>query len=141
MRNKKVIEHKIEIFERVLWIAHAKDIDSLEDTFDFCRRDATHSDTLDGFLKIKNAVDCACGVTCAVIDKETDKYGVLVIITDCGEETKYNTLPHEAVHAADYIFDECGIYASGFDEGNEAYAHMVGFITEKLFNAIEKLKK
>ena len=68
-------------------------------------------------------------VTFSVVDKRTNNFGVAVILYN---NATIGTLAHESVHAADIIFEQLGMYTQGFNEGNEPYAYLVGWITDCL---------
>jgi hypothetical protein len=46
------------------------------------------------------------------------------------------TLSHEIFHGVDFIFRRIGISLS--DNSNEAYAYLIGYVTEQFFNKIIK---
>ena len=78
--------------------------------------------------------------TCPVIRKSDGKKGVVVIILDWDELIPGDEA-HEAVHAADYMFDELGMYSQSFAEHNEQYAYLVGWIAGCISKTIIKLKQ
>lgn len=49
--------------------------------------------------------------------------------------SEYGTLQHEIFHAIDFIFRKIGISLSA--DSDEAYAYLIGYLTEKIY---EKLK-
>lgn len=43
---------------------------------------------------------------------------------------------HESYHAADFVFDRCGIEYKE-ESGNEHMAYLIGWITHKIFDCLE----
>ena len=78
--------------------------------------------------------------TCPVIRKSDGLKGVVVIILDLNELIPGDEA-HEAVHAADYMFDELGMCLQSFAEHNEQYAYLVGWIAGCISKTIIKLKQ
>lgn len=75
-------------------------------------------------------------VTCKVIRKSDNKYGVIVIAVTSTEDITPDMIPHEAVHVADYFCEQLGLYTQDFKDGNEAYAYLVGWAAGNISNTI-----
>lgn len=78
--------------------------------------------------------------TRSVINKEDGKYGALIQIPDL-DEIDQTDISHEAVHAADYMYQELGMYTYDFKDGNESYAYLVGWIAGCISKSIIKAKQ
>lgn len=63
--------------------------------------------------------------TCFVIDKETSRRGPLIIIR---EEALSSTICHECIHAVDIYYKLLGIIAQDYEDTNEPYAYLAGYI-------------
>lgn len=48
---------------------------------------------------------------------------------------------HEAVHVADYIFDELGMYTQSFVNHNEQYAYLVGWAAGCISKTLVNIKR
>jgi hypothetical protein len=79
-------------------------------------------------------------VTRSVINKEDSKYGALIQIPDL-DVIDQTDISHEAVHAADYMYQELGMYTYDFKDGNEGYAYLVGWIAGCISKSIIKAKQ
>lgn len=105
--------------------------------------------TTDGFLKqivngsIKEHLMGLTGLEVAetfpVMDKITGEMGVLVVVYSVNNITN-DTIPHEAVHVADYFYEYTNQNTEYFSEGNENYAYLVGWSASKIFNVIKECK-
>lgn len=81
---------------------------------------------------------------CTTLARTKDKYGIPCVVitlnTDMINIAEWSeladTIAHESTHAADAIFDY--IYASGqsFDNGNEPYAYLLGYIAGRIANTV-----
>lgn len=78
-------------------------------------------------------------LTCPVTHKATGEYGALVIIMDSSIEAGGEA--HEAVHVADYIFDELGMYTQSFVNHNEQYAYLVGWAAGCISKTLVNIKR
>ena len=65
-----------------------------------------------------------------VIQKETGKYGFLVLIL-C--RLNASDVIHEASHVADGVFDDCGVMLTE-NTGNEHIAYLIGYIAGCLWD-------
>ena len=74
-------------------------------------------------------------IPCVVITLDT----AMVSIAEWDELA--DTIAHESTHAADAIFDY--IYASGqsYDNGNEPYAYLLGYIAGRIANTVIRWKE
>lgn len=78
--------------------------------------------------------------TFPVIDKKSGRLGVLVVIYNIDNITS-STVPHEAVHVADYYYEYTNQHGENFSEGNEGYAYLVGWAASNIFNVIKEYKQ
>ena len=76
----------------------------------------------------------ADGVTFIVRDKRTGDKGVLILIEapDKLDGTAIEVAAHESTHATDVIWDIIGGIGQGYDQGNEPYAYLLGWIAGKV---------
>lgn len=76
------------------------------------------------------------GATYLVIEKKTNSKGVLILIdkptTNGVTDFDFDVTAHESVHAADAVFDVIQAYTTGYDEGDEPYAYLVGYISGRI---------
>lgn len=125
-------EIQIPLYPRRMWL-----IDSAEDLegFTFVIGGGNNTECRDSkdFLAQSIAEGGYGLITHAVIENETGNLGVIVYV-----DTEFNdgagAFAHEAVHVADYVFDELNMTSQSYEDGNEPYAYLVGWIT----NEIEK---
>ena len=123
----EVYEVDFGIYPRFLWIANDdSDLTGIKvKCVDGEYRDAESTE------KIKS--DCAC-----TVEAKFGSYkGCLVYI---GEDANIQTLCHESVHVADYIFETLGMCAQDYEQKNEPYAYFVDFVFGKLYDAFTKDK-
>lgn len=71
---------------------------------------------------------------------KTGENGVLCIIYNL-KEFDMSHAAHESVHIADYFFEELGLTAEDFSEGDENYAYMVGWATSCFIDIVERFNK
>ena len=64
-----------------------------------------------------------------VIEKENGRHGVMCNFIDRRRMT-IMTMVHEAVHMADYIYEEIGAIGQNFTDHNEPYAYLVEWIVK-----------
>lgn len=125
------------IYPRILYVAKNLTVDEINKRFVVFDGNGKES------VADEKSICESKAVTFSVVDKRTNNFGVAVILYNNAtignnNATKgYNnvtigTLAHESVHAADIIFEQLGMYTQGFNEGNEPYAYLVGWITDCL---------
>lgn len=75
-------------------------------------------------LNMEGSDGCRAGVWRVQLDSD-QKLGVLVWLR---EKVDISVVAHESVHAANIIFEDCGIdYTTSHDEH---FAHLVGFVAD-----------
>lgn len=79
------------------------------------------------------------GFTGLVQEKITGKYGILVCMED--EDVSINTIAHESVHVADAMFDYSGAVSQGFDDSNEPYAYLIGWVAGCISDYLIEIKR
>ena len=72
--------------------------------------------------------------TCFVIDKETSRRGPLIIAR---EDVHNYIICHECIHAVDIYYKLLGIIAQDYEDTNEPYAYLAGYI----FKSVELVLK
>lgn len=92
-----------------------------------------HSTIYDETVQKLTAVACAW-----VWDKDNNTQCMVVILNSLkDEEYNINTFSHEAFHVTMDILDSCNIKYS--EDSNEAYAYMVGYVTECIYKTAKKV--
>lgn len=123
-------EIQIPLYPRKMWL-----IDSIEDLegFAFVIGGGNNTECNDSKCYLKQAiVDGGYGlITHAVIEDETGNLGVIVYV-DTEFEDGVGSFAHEAIHVADYVFDELNITSQSYEDGNEPYAYLVGWIANEI---------
>lgn len=126
------------IYPRKLWIT--KDVEGLDRIFIFCKNNG-REEAVNGYSNIVDETN-STGVllTAPVIKKSTNEMGTIVIILkpellEPGDEA------HEAVHVADYIFEQLGMYAQDFSAMNEQYAYLVGWAAGCISKTLVNIKR
>lgn len=140
MKKKPIVDtYDPVIYPRKLWVT--TDVIGLNKIFTFCKmldgkteESTAYSGLLDEYEKGSGQL-----ITCPVIQKSTGCYGVLVIVLDLSYEAGGEA--HEAVHVADYMFEQLGMYAQDFSENNEQYAYLVGWAAGCISKTIINRKK
>ena len=79
-------------------------------------------------------------MTIPVIHKNSGRSGVLVLIFDLDSDDLSNTIPHEATHVTDYIFDSLGLSADVFSR-NECYAYLLGWAASCISSSVIKFNE
>lgn len=121
-----------QIYPRKLWVATAENVQYLIDTFTFFSTTDLKkiNDNTAKELANPNSSDRLVAAVYPVMHNKTTEFGALVIIFDVNElTTEY--ISHEAVHVADYMCDELGIYTDSLSN-NEHYAYLVGWVAGKI---------
>lgn len=128
------------LYPRKLWVTN--EIEGLDKIFQFNKMSNPNEEDLEGYNDLSNELEEGTGVLvgCPVVKKSTREYGLLLIILridyiEAGDEA------HEAVHFADYLFEQLGMYTQTFTEHNEQYAYLVGWAAGCISKSIIKYKK
>lgn len=137
-KKPKIYMYDPQIYPRRLYVAI--EVNNLQDHFRLLSTDGTVEFSDEEAAEDFYGKDYAM-VTRSVINKEDNKYGVLIQIPDLEEINAESDIPHESVHAADYIYQELGLYTEEFKDGNEAYAYLVGWIAGCISKSIIKAKQ
>lgn len=136
-KTPKIDMYDPQIYPRRLYVA--VEVEDLQEHFKLLSTDGKVE-----FTDEEAKVDFHCSnyamVTRSVINKEDGKYGVLIQVPDL-DEMQQSDISHEAVHAADYIYQELGMYTEDFKDGNEGYAYLVGWIAGCVSKSIIKAKQ
>ena len=128
MKNKTII-HQFDpvIYPRYLWVIIGKiDLPAIKERFEIEK--SLLRDIED------NGEKCS-GITIKASEIDTRNQGVIVVIKRSSLNT--SVIAHESVHCADYMFDEVGAYSQHFNDTNEPYAYLVGWIA----NCIDKVRR
>lgn len=141
--QKKPIVDKYDpvIYPRLFWVTH--DVEGLNKIFMFCSIDNPKKEELGAYeqlLQEYSTNGTGVLVTCPVIHRATRQYGIITIILrpddlEAGDEA------HEAVHVADYMFEQLGMYSQDFHDNNEQYAYLVGWAAGCISKTIINNKK
>jgi hypothetical protein len=136
-KTPKIDMYDPQIYPRRLYVA--VEVEDLHKYFRILSTDSkvefTDDEAREDFQKKDYAM-----VTRSVINKEDGKYGVLIQVPDLDEMTQ-SDISHEAVHAADYMYQELGMYTEDFKDGNEGYAYLVGWIAGCVSKSVIKAKQ
>lgn len=84
-------------------------------------------------VNVKESIEINDAFVLPVRECSTRKLGCIVNFTNKKSMTS-KIIAHEAVHIADYIWKEIDANIGNFDEGNEPYAYLVGYIVELITN-------
>lgn len=136
----KVDEYDPVVYPRKLWVTD--EVEGLDRIFKFMRVNNFNLENQDSYHNLLDEKDHGTGVlvTCPVVNKISGDYGILIIILNLPLVVAGDSA-HEAVHAADYIFQVTGSYAQDFTESNEPYAYLVGWIAGCIDKTLIKAKK
>lgn len=134
MKKKPYDVYSPEIYPRLLFVS--TNIEDLDKYFIFL--DVYGNNDGSEYNKLLQEIDKYDGgmVTCKVIRKSDNKYGAIVIAVANAEDITPDMIPHEAVHVADYFCEQLGLYTQDFEDGNEAYAYLVGWAAGNISNTI-----
>ena len=137
-KKMQIDKYEFQIYPRDLWIVIGKDADKMSKLFTFYYTDKRKIIN----ENVKDIVDEPnfAAMTCSVADNKTTKYGVLLYIPNIKDFLE-SDISHEAVHIADYIFQEMGMNTENFEQGNEHYAYLVGWIAGRIANSLIKNKE
>lgn len=125
--------YDIGFYPMTLWVSTISNFDKYRPRFEMYPTIKDMNDGRDGNpLNPENKG----GVTYLVVDKKTKSKGVLILISEPNIDNitdfDFDISAHESVHAADAVFDVIGAYTTGYDEGDEPYAYLVGYISGKI---------
>lgn len=131
-------EVQIPIYPRRIWF-----IDSVEDLerFTFYRGGGNWKECPNSKEEIIQGVEEGhfALLTHAVADKDGNLGVIVYVCPDMDHDV--GSLAHEAVHVADYVFDELGMISQSYDDGNEPYAYLVGWIANKIKEYYDSRRK
>lgn len=112
-------------YPRKIWVTFNPPAEVIDDLFE---ADTNYFEKFDSDLFDKDT-DAFCA---PVINKKTGKYGAVLVFKS--KACSPSVMAHEAVHAANYICDELGIYRPGY-KGDEHYAYLVDWIVDCICKA------
>lgn len=135
-------EYDFSIYPRKLWIVDSKYVPYLNDYFCFCDVYNRHTENPDSYKIILDSWNTGefAGQTCPVFLRRNGDFGALIILGS-KEFTNDETIAHESVHAADYVFQEMNMNCEDFSDGNEHYAYLVGWTAGKISSSVIKNRK
>lgn len=138
--KRKIDKYDPVVYPRLLWVA--TEITDLDNVFVFCNINDFTKENPDTY---KNLVEdyetgCTSAMTIPVIHKSSGRSGVLVLIFDLNSDDLSNTIPHEATHVTDYIFDSLGLSADVFSR-NECYAYLLGWAASCISSSVIKFNE
>lgn len=138
-KKPKIDKYDPIIYPRKLWVT--RDIVGLNKIFQFNKLRSTKEECTSAYDELVEEYDSSDHIliTCPVTHKVTGEYGALVIIMR--DDIEAGSEAHEAVHVADYIFDELGMYSQTFADSNEQYAYLVGWAAGCISKTIINNKK
>jgi hypothetical protein len=110
-----------------LWVVVNGDIEGVNQAFEDC----------DGKPFTESPAKADARVMFAV-EKETGLCGAMIYTRE--KDIAYDVIAHEAVHAADAVFDYICAYSQSFQDGNEPYAYLVGWIFKQTCQGIKNFK-
>lgn len=120
---KEVVFHEFspEIYPRKIWMVKGASKEAISERFH------VDKDYLEQIGEINHGefnAECI-----PIFNIETLKKGILCNLSNKHKLT-VDTIAHESVHIADYIFEELGMVSQNFSERNEQYAYLVGWIAK-----------
>lgn len=127
---------KQDIYPITLFISIDESFEDLENRFQLYLTDMK---TKSSFGVINND-GYTVATTSFVKENDTSFCGPLIIVYNI-EEFSTKVIAHESIHAADIYCDQLGIYTQGFNDGNESYAYLVGYIANCIDETVKNLKK
>ena len=125
-----LIEYNATIYPRKLWVMYKPTLDEINESF--IQGEQELKDSQYKILKENSAA-----ITCCVFNKKGLYKGCLIIIF---RKPTINTIAHESVHFADYIFEDLGIVKQNFSENNESYAYLVGWCAKCIDNFYKTIR-
>lgn len=137
MRIKNQLDmYDPKIYPRKIWVAIGTD--GLKEYFTFYNT-KEDKQVIDITKDLEQSDTFGMG-TFSVSRKSDGLYGVLIVIPSL-DSYENTDITHEAVHAADYIYQEIGACSGTFEDGNEPYAYLVGWIAGCISKSLIKAKK
>lgn len=138
--KRKIDKYDPVIYPRLLWVA--TEITDLDKMFVFCNTNDFTKENPDIYKNLVEDYEAGCtsAMTIPVIHKSSGRSGVLVLIFDLDSDDLSNTIPHEATHVTDYIFDSLGLSADVFSR-NECYAYLLGWAASCISSSVIKFNE
>lgn len=139
-KTPKVDAYDPVIYPRKLWVTG--EVEGLDKLFQFNKTDDPTVEDIRGYNDLLDETESGTGVlvTCPVTKKSTGEYGVIIIILR-PEDLNLGDEAHEAVHFADYVFEQLGMYSQSFSNHNEQYAYLVGWAAGCICKTLLNLKR
>lgn len=130
-------EIQIPLYPRKLWL-----IDNTDDLdqFTFVIGGGSNKECHNSLEFIKKNIDWFKLLTHAVIKDDNGDYGV-VVVYNMDAEVETGDVAHEAVHVTDYVFDELNMAAQSYENGNEPYAYLLGWVAKQLKDYYDDRRK
>lgn len=130
-------EIQIPLYPRKLWL-----IDDVEDLdqFTFVIGGGNAKECSNSREFIKDNIDWFKLLTHAAIKDDNGDYGV-VVVYNMDAEVETGDVAHEAVHVTDYVFDELNMAAQSYENGNEPYAYLLGWVAKQLKDYYDDRRK
>lgn len=138
--KRKIDKYDPVIYPRLLWVTNS--IEDLDEVFIFCDITDFNKENPNAYCGLIEEYESGTinAVTMPVIHKNTGKAGVLAVIFGLDDKELLNTIPHEATHITDYIFDSLGLSADVFSR-NECYAYLLGWAASCISSSVIKFNK
>lgn len=138
--KRKIDKYDPVIYPILLWVTNS--IEDLDEVFIFCDITDFNKENPNAYCGLIEEYESGTinAVTMPVIHKNTGKAGVLVVIFGLDDKELSNTIPHEATHVTDYIFDSLGLSADVFSR-NECYAYLLGWAASCISSSVIKFNE
>lgn len=138
--KRKIDKYDPVVYPRLLWVTNS--IEDLDEVFIFCDMTDFNKENPNAYCGLIEEYESGTinAVTMPVIHKNTGKAGVLVVIFGLDDKELSNTIPHEATHVTDYIFDSLGLSADVFSR-NECYAYLLGWAASCISSSVIKFNE
>lgn len=123
-----VTEINLEIYPRKVWIVDMRGVVD-------CKKLNFKTKRLDGTFKKADNWEFENVKSLVVEATRNGKFGTVIFIL---EETDIDSIVHESVHIADYVFESLGMEAQSYSGKNEQYAYLVEYVFSKINNIFSK---
>lgn len=123
-KPSKIYEYPCGIYPRMVWVTFDCPKEVLDDLFEDPIEDIKDNDAINAFVTHNRRI------------KPEVKGGVLMLFKK--DKVTPEIVAHEAVHAAMFICQYCGMEVSCDDGYQEYFAYLVGWVVECVYKALKQ---
>lgn len=141
--KRKIKAYANTIYPLNLYVTDARHLETVNNVFDFYWTVSSWREGVKNDNKLLED-ETTLGLTALVIEKNTGARGVLVVLEnldECSYKVQVDTISHESLHVTTAMCQYVGIPTPTYDEGDEHFAYLLGWVAGCIADAVVEFKK